>query len=191
VINRVLAEIWRKMNPLAEGDAPETGSPGWSDWIADELAKPMGFLPQFRGLSGEARELLDLLALVRDTLDGPDPQAIGCFILSMTQQASDVLGLYLLAKYCGLFSDETSRETCRLRVVPLFETIDDLQRAPAVLRDMLASPVVKSSVAAGGGRQEIMLGYSDSNKDGGFFCASFELFEAQRRVAGRPRGRMD
>jgi phosphoenolpyruvate carboxylase len=190
VINRVLAEIWRKMNPVAAGGPPENGSAAWSDWIADELAKPLGFLPRFRGLSDEARELLDLLELVRDTLDGPDPQAIGCFILSMTQQASDVLGLYLLAKYCGLFSDETSRETCRLRVVPLFETIDDLQHAPAVLRDMLASPVVRGSVAASGGRQEIMLGYSDSNKDGGFFCASFELFEAQRRLlrVGREAG---
>jgi phosphoenolpyruvate carboxylase len=100
----------------------------------------------------------------------------------MTQNASDVLGLYLLAKYVGLFADETSREVCRLRVVPLFETIDDLRRAPAIMTELLAAPVVQASVAASGGRQEIMLGYSDSNKDGGFFCASFELFEAQRRL---------
>ncbi len=190
VINRVLAEIWRKMNPLATDDPPQAGSAEWGRWIEVELQKPLGFLPQFRGLSDEARELLDLLGLVRDTLDGPDPQAIGCFILSMTQRAADVLGLYLLAKYCDLFSDETSRETCRLRVVPLFETIDDLRRAPAILGHLLASPVVRGSVAATGGRQEIMLGYSDSNKDGGFFCASFELFEAQRRLlrVGREAG---
>ncbi|MGQ0484113.1 MAG: phosphoenolpyruvate carboxylase [Hyphomicrobiales bacterium] len=190
VINRVLAELWRKMNPLAKGDPHQAGSAEWSRWIDAELAMPLGFLPRFRGLSEEARELLDLLELIRDTLDGSDPQAIGSFVLSMTQQASDVLGLYLLAKYCGLFSDETSRETCRLRIVPLFETIDDLQRAPAILRDMLAAPVVRSSAAGHGGRQEIMLGYSDSNKDGGFFCASFELFEAQRRLlrVGREAG---
>jgi phosphoenolpyruvate carboxylase len=48
----------------------------------------------------------------------------------MTQHASDVLGLYLLAKFCGLFADETARETCRIRIVPLFETIDDLRAAP-------------------------------------------------------------
>ena len=190
VVNRVLAEIWRKMNPVAQGGSPEAGSAAWLAWIEAELEKPLGFLPQFRGVSGETRELLDLLFLIRDTLDGPDPQAIGCFILSMTQNAGDVLGLYLLAKYCGLFSDETSRENCRIRIVPLFETIDDLRRAPAILTDLLATPVVRGSVKANGGRQELMLGYSDSNKDGGFFCASFELFEAQRRLIriGRDAG---
>ncbi len=182
VINRVLAEIWRKMNPVTPDDPPAAGSKAWLQWINSELEKPLGFLPQFRGVSDETRELLDLIFLIRETLDGPDPQAIGCFILSMTQNAGDVLGLYLLAKYCGLFSDETSRETCRLRIVPLFETIDDLRRAPEILTNLLATPVVRGSVKANGGRQELMLGYSDSNKDGGFFCASFELFEAQRRL---------
>jgi phosphoenolpyruvate carboxylase len=190
VVNRVLAEIWKKMNPLAPNGPPAHGSAEWAKWITAELDKPLGFLPQFRGVSDEARELLDLLELIRETFDGPDPQAIGTFILSMTQSAADVLGLYLLAKYCGLFADETSRETCRLRIVPLFETIDDLRGAPAIMTELLAMPVVKNSAQKAGGHQEIMLGYSDSNKDGGFFCASFELFEAQRRLIriGRDAG---
>ncbi len=190
VVNRVLAEIWHKMNPLAANGPPTQGSAAWTAWIVSELDKPLGFLPQFRGVSEEARELLDLICLIRDTIEGPDPQAIGTFILSMTQSAGDVLGLYLLAKYCGLFADETSRETCRLRIVPLFETIDDLRGAPAIMTELLAMPVVKSSAMANGGHQEIMLGYSDSNKDGGFFCASFELYEAQRRLIriGRDAG---
>jgi phosphoenolpyruvate carboxylase len=123
-----------------------------------------------------------LLHLILQTLEGPDPKAIGTFILSMTQSADDVLGLYLLAKYCGLFSDPTSCATCRIRVVPLFETIEDLRAAPGIMEDLLANGIVQNSVRANGGCQEIMLGYSDSNKDGGFFCASFELFEAQRRL---------
>ena len=191
VINRVLKEIWRKLNPLEKGEGPEPGTPEWQAWIEAELDKPLGFLPQFRGVSEEARELLDLLDLIRETIDGPDPQAIGAFILSMTQHASDVLGLYLLAKFSGLFADETARETCRIRVVPLFETIDDLRAAPAD-HDATCSPIrwCRNSVAANGGRQEVMLGYSDSNKDGGFFCASFELFEAQRGLIriGREAG---
>ena len=182
VVNRVLQELWHKLNPLAIEQEPEPGSIGWSAWINAELAKPLGFLPQFRGLSDEAAELVSLLRLILETLDGPDPQAIGAFILSMTQNASDVLGLYLLAKFAGLFADETARESCRIRIVPLFETIDDLRAAPAIMTELRATPVVKGSVAANGGRQEVMLGYSDSNKDGGFFCASFELFEAQRRL---------
>ena len=187
VINRVLTELWRKMNPLAKTQAPEIHSAEWGTWINAELTKPMGFVPQFRDVSEEAQELLGLLHLIRETLDGPDPKAIGTFILSMTQSADDVLGLYLLAKYCGLFSDPSSHETCRIRVVPLFETIEDLRAGPAIMENLLANPIVRQSVAANGGTQEIMLGYSDSNKDGGFFCASFELFEAQRRLirAGR------
>ena len=190
VINRVLQEIWRKLNPLASEPVPESGTAQWSAWINAELAKPLGFLPQFRSMSDEGRELLDLLQLILETVDGPDPQAVGTFILSMTQHASDVLGLYLLAKYAGLYADETARESCRIRIVPLFETIDDLKAAPAIMTELLATPVVKGSVAASGGRQEVMLGYSDSNKDGGFFCASFELFEAQRRLIriGRDAG---
>ena len=182
VTNRVLAEIWRKMNPLAVEDAPVLHSPQWSAWIRAELEKPMAYVPQFRDLSDEAKELLGLLHLIRETLDGPDPKAIGTFILSMTQAADDVLGLYLLAKYCGLFADSASHETCRIRVVPLFETIEDLRAGPAIMESLLANPVVQKSVGFNGGAQEIMLGYSDSNKDGGFFCASFELFEAQRRL---------
>lgn len=182
VINRVLGEIWRKLNPVSEEEPPEAGSQRMRDWIHAELAKPLGFLPQFISMSDEARELLDLLGLIRETLDGPDPKAIGTFILSMTTSAEDVLGLYLLAKFCGLFSDETRSKTCRLAVVPLFETIDDLRAAPGIMRELLSHDVVRSSLAAQSRRQEIMLGYSDSNKDGGFFCASFELFEAQRRL---------
>ncbi len=182
VTNKVLSEIWRKMNPLAKGDAPKLHSKEWSTWLREELQKPMGFVPQFRDLSGDASELMALLHLIRETLDGPDPQAIGAFILSMTQSGDDILGLYLLAKYCGLFSDSASRETCRIKVVPLFETIEDLRAGPAIMEELLNNSIVQNSVRSHGNAQEIMLGYSDSNKDGGFFCASFELFEAQRRL---------
>ena len=190
VINRVLTEVWHKMNPVSPESAPAIHSSPWSAWIASELARPMGFVPQFRNMSEEATELLGLLHLIRETLDGIDPKAIGTFILSMTQNAGDVLGLYLLAKYCGLFSDLSSHETCRIRVVPLFETIEDLRSGPAIMQSLLANPIVRQSINANGGVQEIMLGYSDSNKDGGFFCASFELFEAQRRLIreGRKAG---
>jgi phosphoenolpyruvate carboxylase len=190
VINRVLGEIWQKLNPLATDEAPMPGSVAWSSWLLEELDKPLGFLPRFQNVSEETAELLGLLDLVRETLDGPDPEAIGTFILSMTQRADDILGLYLLAKFSGLFADATARETCRIKVVPLFETIEDLREGPAIMRELLAKPLVRNSVAANGGAQEIMLGYSDSNKDGGFFCASFELFEAQRSLmlAGKDAG---
>ena len=182
VINRVLAELWRKFNPVSRSDAPEPYSAEWSRWVLSELKRPMGFLPLFSGLSDEASETLDLMALIRETLNGPDPRAINAFVLSMTRSATDILGLYLLAKYSGLFTDEAAIESSRLPIVPLFETIDDLQQAPAIMEEFLKLPLVRRTIKAQGGRQEIMLGYSDSNKDGGFFCASYELYEAQRKL---------
>jgi phosphoenolpyruvate carboxylase len=178
VINRVLAELWQKFNPTAKRSPPKPDSLEWAKWVGAELKKPMGF----QDLSEEARETLDLLGLIRSSLDSSDPKATGAFVLSMTRSATDILSLYLLAKYCGLFTDAASRESSRLSIVPLFETIDDLQRAPGIMAELFKIPMVRRTIKAQGGRQEIMLGYSDSNKDGGFFCASFELYETQRRL---------
>jgi phosphoenolpyruvate carboxylase len=187
VLNRVLVELHGKLNIGSKEPPPEIGSAEWTQWVLSELARPMPWVPQFKGLSDEARELFDLLAVIRETIDGPDPQAIGAFVVSMTRYASDILGLYLLAKYAGLFTDEEGVEACRLKPVPLFETIDDLRNAPGILDSLLSQPIVHRTIDRQGGDLEIMLGYSDSNKDGGFFCASFELFEAQRRLVAIAR----
>ncbi len=166
VINRVLGEIWLKLNPLERWRRLPVRRVDGVD--CERAGEAVGLPhPQFMNVSEEAAELLGLLKLIRETLDGPDPASIGTFILSMTQTADDVLGLYLLAKYCGLFADPTAREVCRIRVVPLFETIDDLRAAPAIMSDLLSKPLVRSSVCRQWCTQEIMLGYSDSNKDGG------------------------
>ena len=66
--------------------------------------------------------------------------------------------------------------------MPLFETIDDLQRAPAIMRELLSVPLVRRSVRAQGGVQEVMIGYSDSNKDGGFLTSNWELYKAQIKL---------
>ena len=108
----------------------------------------------------------------------------------MTQSINDVLGVYLLAKYAGLFSDQAGTECCTLSIIPLFETIDDLRDSPAIMRELLAVPVVRRSVRELGGVQEVMVGYSDSNKDGGFLCSNWELSKAQTRLTrvGKERG---
>ena len=111
-----------------------------------------------------------------------DRNAFGAFILSMTHHATDILGVYLLAKEAGLFSDAAGVESCTLPVVPLLETIDDLRRAPEILRELLAVPMVRRSIRAQGGVLEIMIGYSDSNKDGGFFASNWELSKAQTKI---------
>ena len=111
-----------------------------------------------------------------------DREATGNFILSMTQSVADVLGVYLLEKYAGLFADAEGIERATLLVDPLFETITDLNSAPTIMRELLSIPVVRRTVRDLGGVQEVMIGYSDSNKDGGFLTSNWELSKAQAKL---------
>ena len=120
-----------------------------------------------------------MLRLVPEMRGRLDREAFGSFILSMTRSVADVLGVYLLAKEAGVFLDAAGTEICPLPIVPLFETIDDLRAAPAIMRELLAVPLVRRSTNWQGGVQEVMIGYSDSNKDGGFFASNWELAKAQ------------
>jgi phosphoenolpyruvate carboxylase len=111
-------------------------------------------------------------------------QALRHCIISHTEQVSDLLEVLLLQKECGLMSG-TLRDGARaqLIVVPLFETIADLRRAEPIMRAFYALPGVAALVVASGGEQDIMLGYSDSNKDGGFFTSNWELYNAEVGLA--------
>jgi phosphoenolpyruvate carboxylase len=173
----------------AGGEAP--GDPeAWRAWIANELARqltpgaPMPVLPK------DSAETLGMFALVRQLREEIDREAFGSFVLSMTRSVSDVLGAYLLAKTAGLFADTSGVESSTLPIVPLFETIDDLQRAPAIMKELLNVPLVRRSVRAQGGVHEVMIGYSDSNKDGGFLASNWELYKAQIKLTrvGREAG---
>ena len=153
------------------------------EWLLKELARPLDALPCFDGLgrtAGGPFELLRRMAGIRSRFDG---QAVHRYILSMTRSAEDVLEAYLLAKHAGLFLDREGVEACLLPIVPLFESIDDLRRAPAVMHELLETGLVRRSVRLQGGDQEVMIGYSDSNKDGGFFTSNWELSKAQERIA--------
>src|SRR3712207_2754754 len=99
----------------------------------------------------------------------------------MAHQASDVLSVQLLASRVGLLEvDESGRCTeNHLRITPLFETIDDLERAPEVLGRLLDEPFYRSSLSQMGDLQEIMLGYSDSGKDAGYVTSNWALYKAQ------------
>jgi phosphoenolpyruvate carboxylase len=172
------------------GETPEAGSDAWRGWLAAELARPLvpGAPPP--SLPADAAETLGMFSLVRQLREEIDREAFGSFVLSMTRSVSDVLGAYLLAKSAGLFADTPGVESCTLPIVPLFETIDDLQRAPAIMKELLGVPLVRRSVRALGGVQEVMIGYSDSNKDGGFLASNWELYKAQIKLTrvGREAG---
>lgn len=180
--NDTLACIWKELNNSETPPAFDSGD--WKKWLLDELARPLEELPTFKSLDETSESTLGLFRLVAGMTDELDRQAFGHFILSMTQSVTDVLGIYLLAKYAGLYIDKAGTESCRLPIVPLFETIDDLQRAPDMMEELLDVPVIRRSIKEQGGCQEVMIGYSDSNKDGGYFTANWELNKAQAKLTG-------
>ncbi|MEG6507846.1 phosphoenolpyruvate carboxylase [Methyloligella sp. 2.7D] len=176
-----LQALWKRENP-DEDEPPAPDSEAWKAWIIAELGKPSTERKPLDDLPDDAAETLRMLRLVADMREGLDREAFGSFILSMTGSVADILGVYLLVKEAGVFLDDTATEICTLPVVPLFETIEDLQAAPAIMRELLQVPLVRRSTRWQGGVQEVMIGYSDSNKDGGFVASNWELARAQSRL---------
>jgi phosphoenolpyruvate carboxylase len=181
-LNQALAALWKLRAGDPDAVAPDPKSAEWARWVQAELTRPRYEELRLAVLPPEAAETLGMFRLVAEARDQFDRDAFGSFVLSMTHSVSDVLGAYLLAKEGGLFPDTLSVERCPLPIVPLFETIDDLRRAPAIMRELLQVPVVRRSLREQGGVQEVMIGYSDSNKDGGFFAANWELYKAQLKL---------
>ena len=147
-----------------------------------ELARPLTgprLIPQ---LPAEASELIDMFGQAAETRRSLDRDAFGSFILSMTRSVDDILGAYLLAKEGGAFLDAAGTEVCALPIVPLFETIGDLRAAPKIMREALSVPLIRRSTHWQGDVQEVMIGYSDSNKDGGFVASNWELAKAQSQL---------
>ena len=179
MINITLQTLYEK---LEEAEAPATDSAEWKEWLLQRLAEPMAELPHFLFENPDAAHTMELFCLLGNVLEERGLEPLGAFVLSMTHTESDLLGVYLLAKYGGLFSDRENCETCQLPIVPLLETIDDLRQGPTLLRELLKVPVVRRSVRAAENLQEVMVGYSDSNKDGGFLCSNHEVSLAQTRM---------
>jgi phosphoenolpyruvate carboxylase len=123
---------------------------------------------------------LEIFETAASALERYGRQALRHCIISHTEEVSDLLEVLLLQKECGLLHgtlDEGARND--LIVVPLFETIGDLRRAEPIMRDFYALPGIAAMVVASGAEQDVMLGYSDSNKDGGFFTSNWELYRAE------------
>ena len=109
--------------------------------------------------------------------------AFGAYVISMTHAASHIMEVMWLASLCGLSGkDENQQWFSKLIISPLFETIEDLEHIEIVLKKLLENPVYTGLLQASGNLQEVMLGYSDSCKDGGIMASSWNLYEAQQKV---------
>ncbi len=147
--------------------------------LREELASPRPLRPIGAPADAALDDLLDVLAFVREQA-GYAPQSVGSYIVSMTHDPSDLLEVLLLLKEAGLWSRATDGTiTTAVDVVPLFETIEDLAHSHEFMRGLFADDLWQAQLAARGGLQEIMLGYSDSNKDGGYWMANWSLHQAQ------------
>lgn len=150
--------------------------------LAAEIATRRPLIGEGAELSDLARKELDIVAAAARAVGVFGPQAVPNYIISMCQSVSDLLEAAILLKEAGLLdvSGAAHGEVyAPVGIVPLFETIDDLQRGSTILRDALALPVYRSIVTARGEHQEVMLGYSDSNKDGGYLAANWALYRAE------------
>jgi phosphoenolpyruvate carboxylase len=170
----------------------------------DEAAKRdllMGLLNDARPLrvhgavySDLAQSELAIFETARTMLARYGREALRHDIISHTESVSDLLEVLLLHKECGLLTGPNggvlqggtldSGAVNALIVVPLFETIGDLRQAEPIMRAFYALPGIADLVVRSGGEQDIMLGYSDSNKDGGFFTSNWELYRAELALVG-------
>ncbi len=142
--------------------------------LSEEIVNPRPLTARL-DFSRETNETLSLLRFIRRAHEEVDPAVIQTYIISMTTGVSNVLEVLLMAKDAGLFG--------AIDIAPLFETIEDLRAAPEIMTSLFNDEVYHRHLQARGYQQQIMIGYSDSNKDGGFLRSNWMLYRAQRALA--------
>ncbi len=152
--------------------------------LAEAIAHPHPFVIDKATLTPETRETLEVFEIMAGMRAEVSPNLFGEYVISMTHAPSHVMEVMLLARLAGLAGQDSRGWFCDIRVSPLFETIDDLLRIESVMATLLDDPVYSALLKASGNQQEVMLGYSDSCKDGGILASSWSLYEAQKRVIG-------
>jgi phosphoenolpyruvate carboxylase len=166
-------------------------------WALDEAARtallaqylsgpPTGLSPD--ALSPSTREVLETFLAVADIQRRHGPEACQTYIISMSRAAGDVLAVQFLAREAGLFHwDGTHAARAQLDIVPLFEEVEELERCSSVMSTLFTVPAYRAALEARGRRQQVMIGYSDSNKAAGYVAATWHTYRAQAdlaRVAG-------
>lgn len=156
-------------------------------WLRTELQGMRPFTGQASHLIAEADAVVSCYRAVAIHGEAYGFTGLGGLIVSMTRSVSDLLAVYLLAREAGLLYRTGNDIACRIQVVPLFETIDDLEAAPALLDSFLAHPITRETLKQlypqGNYQQMVMIGYSDSNKDGGILASQWGLHKAQQLLS--------
>lgn len=183
---KAIAEILAKMGITA--DYAGLSEPEKIRLLHELLLDPRPLTSPWIDYSESTEECLNVFRTIKRAQLEFGEQCVTSYLISMTQGTSDILEVSLLAKEAGLYRrDVNGTVICTLQPVPLFETIDDLHAAPGIVREMFSLPGYLDSVRAQNNLQEIMLGYSDSNKDGGVLTANWELRNAVKQITAVAR----
>ncbi len=150
--------------------------------LAEELASPRPLYADYLSYSEETSGELAVLFAARDIRRKKGAAALPNCIVSKTDSVSDLLEIAVLLKEAGLLRQQNEPHLA-MNIVPLFETIGDLRAAPAAMARLLSLPVYRQLLGDEAPQQEVMLGYSDSNKDGGFLTSGWELYRAEIALA--------
>ncbi|MBI1425544.1 MAG: phosphoenolpyruvate carboxylase [Gammaproteobacteria bacterium] len=133
-------------------------------------------------LSDMSRETLELFEVIANMREEVSPNAFGNYVISMTHAASHVMEVMFLAWAAGLAGLRNDEWFCHIRISPLFETINDLAHIEPVMTQLLDNATYAELLKASGNKQEVMLGYSDSCKDGGILSSAWSLYQAQQKI---------
>ena len=160
----------------------ELDEAGRCETLIAELESSRPLVGRREVLSDRTRETISTLEEIRNAIDR-DPASIGSYIVSMAHDESDLLEVLLLLREVGLWRIDGGKVVCPIDVVPLFETVDDLENATDTMTRLFGRPVYAAQLEARSRFQEIMLGYSDSNKDGGYWASTWRLQVAQDQLS--------
>ncbi|MEY2597232.1 MAG: hypothetical protein RLZZ194_166 [Actinomycetota bacterium] len=133
-----------------------------------------------KDLDSQSAKTLDTFRAINELIAQFGPEVIETYIISMTKQPADVLAAVVLAKEAGLI--DINSGVAKIGFAPLLETVAELRSADTILEKLLSNPVYRKLVTLRGDEQEVMLGYSDSNKDAGIATSQWEIHQAQRRL---------
>ncbi|HMM46530.1 MAG TPA: phosphoenolpyruvate carboxylase [Thiobacillaceae bacterium] len=153
---------------------------GWVGHIDTIAIDDAAFDDETRETLAVFRRMAKLQAEVGDDV-------FGAYVISMTHHASHVMEVMFLARLVGLCGHTGRDWFCRILVAPLFETVDDLQRSQSILEQLFSNKAYRALIVANGNRQEVMLGYSDSCKDGGTLASNWNLYQAQLSIIALTR----
>jgi phosphoenolpyruvate carboxylase len=138
--------------------------------------------PNLDNLDESSDRCFKTFVAINELVDRFGPEVIESYIISMTKSADDVMAAVLIAKMAGLISLNPGKEFAKIGFVPLLETVTELRSADKILDDLLSNQNYRKIVKLRGNLQEVMLGYSDSNKDAGITTSQWEIHKAQRKL---------